>query len=354
MRSIHAVRRLSLPAVVLVLCFAWFPAPQANQQGANEGFILFTSDRANPSNLGMCSNCEDIYVMSRDGSHAKRLTHGGGAADDPLAYSSGGADWSHSKKLIAFQSNRIDLVPQIFLMNLDGSEQQLLVSLPRGGAFPSFSQSGNELCFHSQTMPRRDIYIVNVHGTGLTNLTSPAQPPGQLGLAGDNLRCDWSPRSNAIAFASNRHDPAGTLPANRNDEIYVMNADGSDVVRLTTTPGADVNPAWSPKGDRIAFESNRTGRPEIWVMNADGSDPVRLTNFDAEPTPSNVNVTKPTWSPTGDRIAFHRRVGFPEQRGHLEVYTMNADGTDLRQITFTLTPGFSGFPSWGKWSAQPQ
>ena len=59
-------------------------------------------------------------------------------------------------------------------------------------------------------MPRRDIYIVNVHGTGLTNLTSPTQSPGQTGVAGDNLRCDWSPKANAIAFASNRHDPPDT------------------------------------------------------------------------------------------------------------------------------------------------
>ena len=99
-------------------------------------------------------------------------------------------------------------------------------------------------------MPRRDIYIVNVHGTGLTNLTSPTQSPGQTGVAGDNLRCDWSPKANAIAFASNRHDPADTLPAGRNDEIYVMNADGTDVVRLTDAAGSDANPAWSPKGAR--------------------------------------------------------------------------------------------------------
>ena len=59
-------------------------------------------------------------------------------------------------------------------MNLDGTEQQLLVSVPGGAAFPSFSQSGNELCFHGQTAPR-DIYIVNVHGTGLTNLTTPSR-----------------------------------------------------------------------------------------------------------------------------------------------------------------------------------
>jgi TolB protein len=275
-------------------------------------------------------------------------------------YNSGGADWSHSKKLIAFQSNRLGTAPQIFLMNLDGTEQQLLLSVAGGAAFPSFSHNGNELCFQSQTAPRRDIYIANVHGDGLTNLTSLGQIPGQLGASGDNFRCDWSPKSNAIAFTSNRHDPAGTLPANRNDEIYAMNADGSDVVRLTggdgqePAPGTDANPVWSPKGDRIAFESNRTGRPEIWVMDADGSNQVQLTDFDDDAiNPTNITVTKPTWSPTGDRIAFQRRVGLSGQRGHFEVYTMDADGTDVTQITFTPTPGFSGFPSWGKWSAHP-
>lgn len=353
MTILRSARRLSLISAVVTLAVMWFAAPHASQDDANDGFLVFTSDRANPSDLGMCSNCEDIYVMPPDGSDATRLTHGGGAADDPLAYNSGGADWSHSKKLIAFQSNRpipestLPRGPQLFLMNADGTQPQPLI-LPQGiaggGAFPNFSQSGNELCFHSQTVPRRDIYIVNVHGTGLANLTSPGQSPGQPGQAGDNFRCDWSPKSNAIAFTSSRDG---------NQEIYVIDADGAGLHRLTNAVGNDANPAFSPKGDRIAFESNRTGRPEIWVMNADGSDPVRLTNFDAEATPSNVNVAKPTWSPKGDRIAFHRRVGLPGQRGHLEVYTMNADGTDVRQITFTQTPGFSGFPSWGKWRTEP-
>ena len=67
---------------------------------------------------------------------------------------------------------------------------------------------------------------------------------------------------------------------------------------------------------------------------------VRLTTFSGQDT-------KPTWSPTGDRIAFHRQID-----GHLQVYTMNSDGSDDTQITFTATPQFSGFPSWGKWSAQ--
>lgn len=364
MRFRETTRRLLLLSPFVIVPLFSGAAPGASQEGANEGFLLFTSDRAHPSNAGMCPNCEDIYAMRPDGTslddtgEPTRLTHGGGAVTDPEAYNSSGADWSHSKKLIAFHSNREALVPQIYLMNPDGSDQQPLVRLPRGAAFPSFSQSGNELCFQSQTMPARDIYIVNVHGTGLTNLTSPLAVPGQTGQSGDNLRCDWSPKSNAIVFATNRDDPPGTTTINRNDEIYVMNADGSDVRRLTGTteqpvPGADVNPAWSPKGDRIAFESNRSGRPEIWIMNADGSDPTRLTNFEGLSTPSNVSVTKPTWSPTGDRIAFHRRVGPQDMRGHFEIYTIVV-GPDMTaaQITVTPLPGFSGFPAWAKWSAQ--
>ena len=341
-------RRLLFSTLAL-LSVAWLAPPHARQDGANDGFILFTTDRDNPSNDGICNppQCEDIYVMAPDGTNPTRLTHGGAPPpNDPAAYNSGGADWSHSRKLIAFQSNRVDRVPQIHLMNLDGTEQRLLVSVPGGAAFPSFSQSGNELCFHGFTSPR-DIYIVNVHGTGLTNLTAPFRVPEQPGqpplLTGDNTRCDWSAKGNAIAF---------TNGVNAGQDIYVIDADGTGLRRLTNAAGADANPAFSPKGDLIAFESNRDGTPEIYVMKADGSGvPERLTNFTAEPTPSNVNVTKPTWSPAGDRIAFHRRVGAQGVRGHVEVYTMNADGTNATQITFTPSPGFSGFPSWGKWSA---
>ena len=84
-------------------------------------------------------------------------------------------------------------------------------------------------------------------------------------------------------------------------------------------------------------------------MNADGSDQVRLTFFAGQDT-------KPTWSQNGDRIAFHRRIPIPPATtgGHLEVFTMDANGNDVTQITYTTpSPGFSGFPSWGKWFQRP-
>ena len=71
-------RRLLFSTLAL-LSVAWLAAPLAGQDGANDGFIFFTTDRDNPSNAGMCNNCEDIYVMSPDGTNPTRLTHGGGA-----------------------------------------------------------------------------------------------------------------------------------------------------------------------------------------------------------------------------------------------------------------------------------
>ena len=56
-----------------------------------------------------------------------------------------------------------------------------------------------------------------------------------------------------------------------------MNADGSNLKRSTNNPAMDYWPVWSPDGKRIAFTSNRDGHYEIYLMNADGSEQRNLT-----------------------------------------------------------------------------
>jgi TolB protein len=107
----------------------------------------------------------------------------------------------------------------------------------------------------------------------------------------------FSPNGRQIAFA------AVAEGANAHD-IFVMNADGTNRRRLTTHPDSDTTPTWSPSGNEIAFTSDRTGRPQIYIINADGTGTARrLPIPDAE-------ADRATWAPAPfNEIAYYARNG---------------------------------------------
>jgi hypothetical protein len=72
-----------------------------------------------------------------------------------------------------------------------------------------------------------------------------------------------------LAFVSHRDG---------NYEIYLMQAHCTGITNLTNNPGQDEFPNWSPDGSKIAFVSDRDGNSEIYVMNADGTDQINVSN----------------------------------------------------------------------------
>jgi Tol biopolymer transport system component len=123
-----------------------------------------------------------------------------------------------------------------------------------------------------------------------------------------------SPPRERIAFV--RFHKAEPIP---NSEIYVMDTDGSNITQLTFNESHSHNPAWSPDGTRIAFDSRREGTRQIYIMDADGENAVRLTDeigFD------------PAWSPDGQHVTFTCIVDSTKQ-----ICMMNADGTNIVQLT---------------------
>jgi len=123
----------------------------------------------------------------------------------------------------------------------------------------------------------------------------------------------------SVTPPSGDNEPAGKIAfisfRDVNREIYLINADGSGETNLTKDPGNDFNPDWSPDGSTIVFVSDRGDDVDLYTMDADGSDVRRLT--------TQGGGLSPRWSPDGSQIAFARGG---------DIWVMNADGSDERLV----------------------
>ncbi|MEE8422722.1 MAG: protein kinase [Dehalococcoidia bacterium] len=266
------------------------------------GRLLFNSER--DGNL-------EIYVMNADGSgEIQRLTDNPGKDGDP--------SWSPDGSKIVFETDRHGELFEIYTMNADGSGlQRLTISDTSENQYvnvePVWSPDGSLIAFTSTRDGNAFIYTMNSDGSDVRRLANiPGQGP------------DWFPDGTRIAFFS--------IDAASNFDVYVVTIEGGEVVRLTDDAAVDTQPAWSPDGQRIAFQSDRSGNGEIYVMNADGTEPVRLTNNPAEDT-------EPSWSPDGRQIVFRS-----SRDGNDDLYTMFADGTGQVRLTSALEA--DGQPAW--------
>ncbi|MBE7468315.1 MAG: hypothetical protein DPW09_20540 [Anaerolineae bacterium] len=103
-------------------------------------------------------------------------------------------------------------------------------------------------------------------------------------------------------------------------DLYLTSVDGS-VVNLTQSAGDDLQPAVSPDGRRIAFSSGRSGNLDIYVMDANGSNLTQLTS-------SRGFDEWPAWSPDGGTLAF-----VSDRAGNVEIYTIPANGGPEQRLT---------------------
>ena len=170
---------------------------------------------------------------------------------------------------------------------------------PASDTEPTGSLDGSTLAFQTDRDGNLEIYyaenvadIIDFLPPALRRLTDHSAQDIQPAL---------SPDGSKVAFVSDR---GGGF------DIYVQDLAGAGPPAKITDLRSATNPAWSPDGQRIAFQRGR----DIWTMNVDGTELRRLT---ASSSSSEV----PAWSPDGQRIAF--------QRGR-DIWTMNVDGTDQR------------------------
>lgn len=131
----------------------------------------------------------------------------------------------------------------------------------------------------------------------------------------------WSPDGKTIAFQSYRD---GTW------RIWTVTAGGGNATAITSGPFDDREPHWSPDGTRIAFSSDRGGNYDIWMLDVKSRQVTQVTKNDA-------NDSNPSWSPDGKEIAF------VSARNPAGVYAVTPGGAER---LVAAAEGTVGTPAW--------
>ena len=142
-----------------------------------------------------------------------------------------------------------------------------------------------------------------------------------------------------------RHILFGSQEGGLVSAIWIMNLHGTNKRRLTNAPIEAGGPDVSPDGTQVVFYSRQnTPRPgHVFVMNVNGTGVKQLT-------PGELISYFPTYSPDGKKIAF--RGDSPESAN---IFTMNADGSDITEITSDLVKLENCFGNCliSDWGAEP-
>lgn len=276
------------------------------------------------------------YTANPDGSHVEQLYS---------AAPSGEPRWSPDGSEVAILAPCTDGEENCAFTIVDpdtGAFRQAKMSDPTlFTACIVWSPDGKRLAcegFGEPDPSRNGIYTIrSSDGGGLTRMTS---SPGGYDTPGD-----YSPQGKRLVLArfDQNDDPIG---------LYVVKTNGSHL-RPITPPGTIVSSPgdWSPQGNAIVFARrvHADMRNSLWVVHSDGSG-LREIRLQAQPAcggpiadPASRGCIHPRWSPDGKKIIFS--IFTETATGEVEnVYTVNADGTGLTQVTHG---GTDGTPDWG-------
>ncbi len=233
---------------------------------------------------------------------------------------------------LAFMSNRAgdwDLM----LLKPDGTLSNLTQEGEGDDFFFSFAFSGDLITFFSNRGGKFNPAQVNTDGSGLKTMSF-AQAAMSVLMEG-NIDMDpaWAPGGEKMAWSSVR---------DFNAELYMGNSDSSDQKRLTNDGGSDTMMAWSPDGTRLVFISDREGQQDVYVLDIASGDLTRLTD--------SLWDFQPVWSLDGSQILFVSAESEAYETGDFDLVIINADGSNRHVLAEDEV--FTGDPTYSPYGGQ--
>jgi TolB protein len=258
-----------------------------------------------------------LAIMDWDGHNNVFLTDGAHMVMTPRF-----APNSRELAYLAF----VNKTAHVYVINIHTRKKRLMGHFQGMTFAPRFSPDGNTLLMSLARNGTTALYKMDVASGTTTRLTTHA--------CIDTSPC-FSPEGNEIVFTSDRSNPNMTQ-----EQIYIMNSDGGNVRRISFGDGRYSQPAWSPRGDLIAFTKRVGLQFYIGVMNTDGSNERLIAVGHL--------VESPTWTPNGRVILFTKEA--PGRRGNSRLYAVDVTGRNLRPIK---TPRDASDGTWSRLLSEP-
>ncbi|NDJ62975.1 MAG: hypothetical protein GYB67_17780 [Chloroflexi bacterium] len=284
-------KALPLLLITLLLTVNGLFAQRDPDEALGVGFITFVSD------LG---GNEDIYVIDTTGNNLFNLTANPARDWHP--------DWSPDGREIVFTSNR-DGSADLYVMNANGSDPRPLLTTPDvdEGA-PAWSPDGDRIAFVANSSDAPEIFVLTISESTVNQITDDGLPKGAP---------TWSPDGQMIAFWRTEGD---------NNTIVAVDS-RSGIETILVAAGANNWPAYAPSGDQLAFFRVEGGAAKLLALDlTDDSDD---TIYVLSEVAAEFSDLQPSWSPTGQRLVFTSN-----RSGQFQIYTQVAFGAGTGFGTF--------------------
>lgn len=200
---------------------------------------------------------------------------------------------------------------EVYVSNWDGSGLRRITYHKSSSFSPKWSPGGNQVIYSAITISPKK----RTRNTNLYIYDFRTKKRGLLSRRpGANSGGSFFPDGRSLIM---------TLTQGGNPDLFKLGLDGRVLERITKGPNGAMNvePAISPEGSRLAFSSDRSGKPMLYVMDLANKVPKRLT------IAGRYNST-PSWAPDGKKIAF---AGW--DKGHFDIYVIDANGRNLLRLT---------------------